>query len=79
MAMSDAERARRYRERQRGGPPRQPAPCGTRQGAQRHRRDGDVPDGQQLGDVCTPCAEAERQYNRVAAAERRRRARETAT
>ena len=38
--MSDAERARRYRDRQRGGPPSL-APCGTYAAYRRHLRHGE--------------------------------------
>ena len=37
--MTQADRARRYRDRQRGGQPRTPTPCGTSYGAvRRHQR-----------------------------------------
>ena len=39
--LTDAERARRYRDRQRGGPPRELKPCGTRAAKVRHRRKGE--------------------------------------
>ena len=60
---SAAEYARRYRDRRRGGPPRQPKPCGTRAAAARHRRNGEEP--------CDACLEAERTYNREMARKRR--------
>ncbi len=41
MAASDAERARRYRDKQRGGPPRSPAPHGTAAAIKRHERDAE--------------------------------------
>lgn len=40
--MSDAERARRYRDRLRGGPPRELKPCGTRAAKVRHQRHGET-------------------------------------
>lgn len=33
-----AEKQRAYRDRKRGGPPRQPAPCGTLAAFRRHQR-----------------------------------------
>ena len=52
MGLSDAERSRRYRDRLRGGPPRELAPHGTVAAYRRHRRAGETP--------CDPCREAER-------------------
>jgi hypothetical protein len=58
MALSDAERAKRYRDRKRGGPPapRELRPHGTPAAFRRHERSGEDP--------CDPCkaAEAERQH-----------------
>lgn len=56
--MKSADRQRAYRNRKRGGPPRQPNPCGTRAAAARHRRRGEP--------VCILCLEAERAYMREA-------------
>lgn len=39
--MSGAERARRHRDKQRGGPPREPKPCGSRAAIARHQRNPD--------------------------------------
>lgn len=39
--MTEAERARRYRDKRRGGPPRQLAPCGTYAAYRRHQRNGE--------------------------------------
>lgn len=52
-----AERARDYRNRRRGAPPRPLAPCGTRAAAARHRRNGEP--------VCPACQQAERDYQRA--------------
>jgi hypothetical protein len=44
MAMAeDQERSRfaEYRDRKRGGPPREPKPCGTVAAARRHQRNGE--------------------------------------
>lgn len=61
MAKTDAQRAREYRDRKRGKPPRQLQPCGTYAAAVRHRRHGDP--------VCDLCrvalAERARTYNRT--------------
>src|SRR5690606_14612929 len=43
MAMSPAEKSRRYRDRKRGGPPRQLKPHGTRAAVRRHERAGEPP------------------------------------
>ena len=56
--MTAAERAKRYRDAKRGGPPREPAPCGTYAAARRHQRRGEP-----LDDAC---AEALREYVRLA-------------
>lgn len=42
--MTNAERQRRYRDRVRGGPPRQLQPCGTTAAYARHIRHGETPD-----------------------------------
>ncbi len=39
--LSEAERARRYRDKIRGGPPRGLLPCGTPAAYERHRRAGE--------------------------------------
>lgn len=52
MGQSDATRARRYRDRKRGGPPRELAPHGTVAAFRRHKRAKETP--------CDPCREAER-------------------
>jgi hypothetical protein len=51
-----AEAARRYRDKLRGGPPREPMACGTRAAAMRHRRNGET--------VCDACLAAEAKYKR---------------
>src|SRR5690606_29324388 len=56
MAMSDAERARRYRDRLRGGPPRTLKPCGTVAAYRRHQRHGEPP--------CDECRKAEAEHQR---------------
>ena len=43
MALTDAERAKRYRDRQRGGPPRQLVPHGTLAAHRRHQTRGEAP------------------------------------
>lgn len=53
---SDAEYARRYRDKKRGRPPRQPQPCGTRAAATRHRRNHEP--------LCDACKDAEQAYQR---------------
>lgn len=58
-----ADRARRYRDRKRGGVPRELSPCGTRSAATRHRRHGEP--------LCDECRAAERSY--IAAKQRERR------
>ena len=64
--MTEAERARRYRDRRRGRPAHQPLPCGSpgNAGAVRHRRRGEPVDA--------ACAEAERKYQRDNYAKRKR-------
>lgn len=42
MSLSVAERSKRYRDRKRGGPPREPQPCGTLGGLRRHEKEGPV-------------------------------------
>lgn len=56
--MTDADRARRYRDKRRGGPPRQVKACGAPgdAGARRHRR--------HLEPVCDLCLTAERAYRK---------------
>ena len=53
---SGAERARDYRDRVRGGPPRVPKGCGTVAAVRRHHRAGEP--------LCPACAEAWRAYQR---------------
>ena len=60
----DAEYARRYRNKERGGPPREPDQCPSLGAAKRHERNGE--------DLCGPCEEFRREYNREA----KRRSRE---
>lgn len=57
VAMSDAEKSRRYRDRVRGGPPRQELPIehGTARAMRRHERAGE--------ELCDACAEFRRQRN----------------
>jgi len=63
---TDAEYARRYRDKVRGGPPHEPEPCGTRAAAQRHRRRGEP--------LCAACLAAEREYQREVGRRRRTKA-----
>lgn len=56
MGASDAERARAYRARKRGGPPRKLAPHGTTAAYRRHERHGEPP--------CEECREAHRKFQR---------------
>jgi hypothetical protein len=56
MGQTDAERARRYRDRKRGGPPRELRPHGTRAAVRRHERAGEEP--------CEECRVAERARQR---------------
>lgn len=61
MAKNDAQRAREYRDRKRGKPPRQLQPCGTYAAAVRHRRHGET-----VCDLCrTVLATRARIYNRT--------------
>lgn len=57
MGRTDAQRARRYRDRRRGGPPRELEPCPSPAAYARHVRAGETP--------CDGCKakEAERQHN----------------
>ena len=50
----DAQRA--YRDRVRGGPPRQPQPCGTYAAYRRHQRYGEQP--------CDLCRVAKNEYEK---------------
>lgn len=52
MGKSDAERARRYRDRKRGGPPRELKPHGTLAAVRRHERAGE--------ELCDECRDFER-------------------
>lgn len=49
-----ADASRRYRDKRRGRPARQPEPCPSRAAAIRHRRRGE--------EVCDDCKQAERGY-----------------
>lgn len=57
MGRTDAQRAKRYRDRKRGGPPRELAPHGTPAAYARHLRAKEEP--------CDACkrAEADRQHD----------------
>jgi hypothetical protein len=68
MADSDAERARRYRDRKRGGPPRELQPHGTYAAFRRHQRAEEPP--------CGKCRRAEAERQRKLYAGRRKRERE---
>lgn len=58
MGQSDATRARNYRDRRRGGPPRELEPHGTVAAFKRHKRAKETP--------CDPCRLAEkRRQNRL--------------
>jgi hypothetical protein len=52
MGKTDAQRARRYRDRKRGGPPRELKPHGTLAAYRRHQRAGEPP--------CAACKRAEK-------------------
>lgn len=52
--MTPAERARRYRDRRRGGPPAEPQPCGTHAAYVRHIRNEEEP--------CDACKRAHADY-----------------
>jgi len=56
MAIVNADRSRRYRDRRRGAPPRQPQPCGTYAAYRRHQRHHETP--------CDPCRVAYLDYMR---------------
>lgn len=61
MAKNDAQRAREYRDRKRGRPPRELQPCGTYAAAVRHRRKAEP-----ICDLCrTVLAERARTYYRT--------------
>lgn len=62
-----AERQRAYRDRLRGGPPREPEPCGTVAAARRHQRAGE-----QLDDACRDAWRAYRREIQRANRARRR-------
>lgn len=55
--MGDAEKQRAYRDRQRGGPPREPAPHGSLGAMRRHERAGEA--------LCDECAEFRSKRNRA--------------
>jgi len=57
MTTDDRSRYAGYRDRQRGGPPRAPQPCGTRAAYERHRRRGEQP--------CPPCRDAYNAHQRA--------------
>lgn len=52
-----AERSRAYRDRKRGGAPREPLPCGTTAAYARHLRNGEQP--------CDACREANAERHRA--------------
>lgn len=60
MAKSEAERAKEYRDRQRGGAPRALKPCGTVAAYKRHQRKGEP-----IDDACAAAwaAEQKRMYD----------------
>ena len=58
MPMSDAERARNYRERKGATPRTELKPCGTPAAARRHQRAGEP--------LCPACQTAWRDYTREA-------------
>ena len=58
-----AERSRAYRDRKRGGAPRQPQPCGTAAAYARHLRHGEPP--------CDACRKANAERHRALYAKRR--------
>ena len=60
---SPAERSRAYRDRKRGGPPRQPQPHGTRAAFRRHERAQEQP--------CQACKVAHAEYQRALYAKRK--------
>ncbi len=60
-----AERSRAYRDRQRGGPPRSPAPHGTVAAYRRHQRAQEAP--------CEACKVAHAEYQRELYAKRKSR------
>ena len=67
MPTTEPERSRfaEYRDRQRGGPPREPKPHGTTAAARRHQRAGE--------EMCPPCREAWRAYQAEQYAKRKAR------
>lgn len=50
----NADKQRAYRDRKRGGPPREPQPCGTLAAVRRHKRKGEP-----LDDACREAYNAE--------------------
>ena len=62
---SPAERSRAYRDRKRGGAPRQPQPCGTLAAYRRHERAQEAP--------CEACKAAHAEYQRELYAKRKSR------
>ena len=61
-----AERSRAYRDRKRGGAPRQPKPHGTMAAYRRHERAQEPP--------CQACKQAHAEYQRAMYANRKARA-----
>ena len=61
-----AERSRAYRDRKRGGAPREPKPHGTMAAYRRHERAQEPP--------CQACKQAHAEYQRVLYANRKARA-----
>lgn len=61
-----AERSRAYRDRKRGGAPRQPKPHGTMAAYRRHERAQEPP--------CQACKQAHAEYQRALYANRKARA-----
>lgn len=62
--MTDAERARRYRDKKRGGEPRVPKPCPSIAAARRHQRNGEP--------MCGPCEALWREHQRKMYEQRKR-------
>lgn len=73
MVLTDAERMRRYRERVRGGPPRELQPHGTPAAYKRHIRNREAP--------CAECkaVESQRQHRMYLARKARQQEKVSAT
>lgn len=67
MPNTDAQRAKDYRDRQRGAPPRELEPCGTLAAHRRHKRNGEP-----IDDACRDTYNAE--HRRLYAARQERAA-----